>query len=448
MASLYEVVNLTEQYPYAGIDSDEEKWRGLTGGRAKEELNPTMRDRMIKMSRYLWITNPLAHRIIEYMVAFTVGGGISFQAADPEVQKVLLRFWNDPVNNWNAKLLDRVRNLCLFGEQFYPVMVNPNNGSVRISYINPLDVNQTAVDPVNVEIVRTVQIAQIATVSNAPQTLNVINYNPLSGYYEGEIFAFAINKSPDATRGCSDLLPLIDWLGLYDEFLFNALERSAQMNSWLWDVTLEDASDQQITAWLKGTQAKIPKPGSIRAHNQKVKWEPISPKMGTSETSKESDLFKLHIVSGTGMPDYFFGDTSDVNRGGATETVEPTYKSFQIRQAFIRSMVSEIFKFVIDCSRKAGMLEDSEDFSFEIYMPRISLRDTQRAGGAMFRISQALEMAQKHKWITPDQAHQVFMSLIDQLGIGPEIRLGIENATDGGSRGEKSHTEESVRLGT
>lgn len=60
--------------PGGGVDPDDAKWRSATSNAIKEDLTSASRAKTIKIARYLWLTNPIAHRLVEMLVAFTVGG--------------------------------------------------------------------------------------------------------------------------------------------------------------------------------------------------------------------------------------------------------------------------------------------------------------------------------------------------------------------------------------
>lgn len=398
------------------VDPDDNRWRSGTSDLVKEDLTAASREKVIKIARYLWLSNPIAHRLVEMLVAFTVGGGIQFVAKDPDAQIVLTKFWSDPVNAWPMRLPPRVRELILYGEQFYHATVNQQNGRVRLTYLNPLDVKSVNVSPSNIEVVKSITVTGSAMAVGADKEYPAVAYNDMTGRMEGEMFAFALNKSSDATRGVSDLITLVDWLGMYDELLFNYLERTQHMNSWLWDVKLEGMSEQQIKAWLKTEQGKLPKPGSLRAHNEKVTWSTASPSLGVAETAEAAKTFLLHILGGFGLPSFFSGG-GDKNRAVATEEVEPTHKMFIERQDFVRNMLLTIFRFVLDCAVVAGELKDNVDKTVSIFMPRISLRDSARQSASVERVGKFLAMAQEKEMLTPEECRQVALAIINQLGV-------------------------------
>src|SRR5450759_4015071 len=63
------------------------------------DLLPPMQWNMQRVAYYLYVTNPLARRIVELTKDFVVGEGIHIRATHPAVQKILSDFWNDPANN-------------------------------------------------------------------------------------------------------------------------------------------------------------------------------------------------------------------------------------------------------------------------------------------------------------------------------------------------------------
>jgi len=117
-----------------GEETKEEDWTGwrkISGVGLLRELRTDVFVKMSRLAKWLYDSNPLAKRIIEYIKNFVVGEGIYFETTDKRVQEVLNAFWFDDVNNWPLKQHDRILELCLYGECIWPVTVNPANGHVR-----------------------------------------------------------------------------------------------------------------------------------------------------------------------------------------------------------------------------------------------------------------------------------------------------------------------------
>ena len=95
-------IKIKEGYPNVGTEGGDYGWTLLTNDEYRD-LDPLTQDRMQDIAFYLYDSNPLAHRIIEMTKDFVIGDGFTVKADDPEVQKVLEKHWNDPVNNWEFK---------------------------------------------------------------------------------------------------------------------------------------------------------------------------------------------------------------------------------------------------------------------------------------------------------------------------------------------------------
>lgn len=401
---------------------EDKGWRALTED-ARRDLTPLTQERMQEIAFHLYDTNPVAHRILEMTKDFVVGEGITFTAEDPEVEKVLKEFWNDPVNAWNLKQGQRVLELGLYGEQFYPVAVNEIDGKVRMGYLDPAAVAKVISDPENVEIIR--QVKRKGTMTQVQKTYEVVNLDEnlkskTYGYLTGEIFFFAINKVANALRGRSDLFSLADWIDGYDQFLFNRLERSHLMNVFLWDVTLEGYNQKQIDDWLK--EQGLPKPASMRAHNEKVKWQAIVPELGAHDASEEAKLFRNQILGGAGLPPHWYAGGEGITRATALEMATPVMKRLKTRQRYFRYMIEFIFLFVIHQAIIHGKLKKEVNKSFTVALPKLLEKDIYTLSLGLRFIMEALAKGMEKEWITEKDAKRIYAYMMSQLGLEIEAR--------------------------
>lgn len=409
---------LQEQSSYPAVGGEgysEYGWTPLTQ-QPMRDLSPLVQDRMQDIAFYLYDSNPIAHRIIEMTRDFVIGDGFSFKAKDKEVQKVLEDHWNDPSNSWEIKQDQKALEIGLYGEQFYPVFINPYNGKVKLGYIDPTKVQKVIVDKNNPEVLRWVVMKY--NVQGEIKKFKVINAietkgSKWNGFLDGEIFVFNINKVSFASRGRSDLLCLSDWIDGYDQFLFARLERANILNNYVWDVLLEDADEPTIKKWLENQS--IPKPGSIRAHNQKVKWAAVAPNLESYDASKEAQLFKSQILGGAGFPNLWFGEGGETIRAGAVEMSLPTLKALKSRQKYVKYMITFIFKFVIDQAIMKGTLDKDVDKSFNIFAPPLTKPKEIQLGVAASRVTESIKVAQEQKWITEDQAKLAWSTFMKEV---------------------------------
>ena len=384
------------------------------------ELRAGVQSKMVKMAKFLYDSNPLARRIVELTKNFVLGEGLYYTAKSPQVKEVLDKFWYDDVNNWPVRQHERLTELCLYGEWVWPVSINPINGHVTLGYIDPLDITKIELDKDNPLLVSEVKVSGRALERNSFKVIRKVTdpQSPKFGRYDGEVFFFAINKVSNQPRGTSDLLPLIDWISSYDDFLFNRLERNALINNFIWDVILEGADEKEIEDFRARLQS--PTPGTVRVHNEKVKWDVISPNLSSSDAEKEANLIRGHILSGAGYPPHFFSDFSGV-RATAYEAYFPTEKSLVTRQKIVKSFLEIVFKFVIDQAIIAKKLLPDVDTSFEIIFPEISIRDLERASRALVNVTSALDKAIERGWVSKTDCQKIIASILNQIGLTLEL---------------------------
>lgn len=403
----------------SGIDPDEHLWRRLSDRVSRNELSPYEQDNMIKAVSYLYARNPIAKRIVELTRDFVLGEGITIKADNPEVQEVLDEFWDDPENQWDLKQHDRVLELGLYGEQCFVVFVNEFNGRVRIGNLDPARIGSVSPDPDNSERADTVNIR---TGTSELRPLKVIRLGE-TGFLEGKCFYFSINRLGHETRGRSDIFALADWLDGYESYLFNRLEKASLVSSFVWDVTLEGMTEEEITAWLR-KNGKPPKPGSIRAHNEKVKWDTAAPSLNADDAAVEALLMKQMIAGGSGKPLHWLGSPEDANRATAQAMGEPTLKSLTTRQKYVRYTIEHMLRFVLDQAIIHNRLSPTIDTTHKVILPEISKKDTKDITESVNKLSSALALAEERGWISKETSASLFAVFAGQLGV--EINVGDE----------------------
>lgn len=425
-------------YPGPYVESDEWKWRRLT--ESPRDLPSYKHKRAQEISEYLYRVNPLAHRILELTRDFVVGGGLSFHAEDEKIQKLLLEFWTHPRNQWPLKLAQRMLEYYLYGEQLWRVDVDSTGRSFTVA-IPVLEIEGVLPDPSNpaepskVILVSGTAYAKTRVSKGRPKRdlevvrLNLSPNSPGYTFREGDVFFFRNNPVTGALRGYPELLPLSDWLDSYDLFGYLRMTRASYLLTWFWDVTLEGYTEAEVDAWLaKNLLLRPTQPGSILAHNETVKWEPVTPKLEARDASSESQELRRIISTGAGYPMAYLGG-GEQGRIAETLNVEPTYRTLMQKQEEVRGMISEVFNFVIDQAVVHGLLGINEktDRTFTISLPRIALRDVMRIGGALSRISEALERAELHGWASKEQISKVFGGLVEDLAVQLPYKREEEN---------------------
>lgn len=450
---------VSEAIDWVSAGEDEPTYYGYRGyGQALRDLLAGRHKMSLEAAWEMYVSNPLAKRLLELKRDFVVGEGITFEAEDEEVQAVIESFWKDPVNRLDRWIYEMALELGLWGEQIYPVFIRTGedvgrgDGRVRCGIIDPLRVRQIVTDPENARIKTEVHVVGPGNRTVKYGIIRVADEGPHKGKlvvpkgYDQGCFYFSVNGLSNSTRGIPDLLAQSDWLTQYEKYLFNVLEREQLIKYFVWKAKVQGATEAQLRARAK--ERKAPKPGSILWTNESEDWEAVAPDLKQAGSEVAGRQVLTHIVGTAGFPEHWFGRGETATRATAKEMGEPTIKSLTSRQRYFGEMLHEMLDFVIDQAMIAGQLSEKVNRAYILKMPDISIRDTGTATTALLQVCQALVLASQQRWISQEKAIEIFAQVAAQLGVKVEAQEMQETQAkdeDYGGDGQ-GNLEEALKL--
>lgn len=407
----------------SGVDSDEWKWRRLS--QSNKDLPASTFDRMQKLAYYMYLNNPLAGSILEMTKNFIVGDGVKISAEEKEVEKILMDFWADPDNAWDIRFDKRVIDLLMSGEWLFSTNVEKTLGRVKLGFIDPQQIKKVNMLLTNTEQYDSIEICYPTVVGiTGNKTLSVAkrDKNPKSdtfGRLSGECLFYPINNVSGMTRGVSDIYSLIDWLDGFDQFLFSRLERAKLVNSFVWDLLMKGMSQPEINKWVNENMTEAPMPGSIKAHNENVELNIVTPQFGANDVKEELRMIRQQILTRAGYPEHWFTEGRSTNRATAIEMGLPTLKKLQAKQRVLKYILEDMLRYVLDQAIIAGQLKGiaEEKRKFSVDFPKISEEDISLVASTLNVAAGALMVGVQSGWITNDQARKVYLFLINRTGL-------------------------------
>lgn len=421
-------------------DPKGEGYRKLTedNNQNRRDLTPVHQDTMIELAYYLYDTSGIVKRFLRDTKNFILGEGVMIDIGnDPDgsAKKVVENFWRDPMNQMDLRLEKRVEFLGLLGEQCWPVMVNQRNGQVWISYADPINIEDVLTVPDFPEMPAAVKMKGIA--GRTGKTLSVIRpeldiRKSTYGRMTGECFFWPINNPPNGPRGRSDLIHLFDFINGFEEGIFDELDRMKLIKSFIWDVLVEGADDQAIQEFLQNNPA--PKAGSIRAHNERVKWDAVAPNMQMQDNKSFFDMMKTYLSGCMCRPDSWFGSGGKTYQTEADLMGEPTFKDLGSRQRYVKYIMEYVVRFVLDQAVIYGGLREDPDTPYIISanMPAMTVKDTSKVSDGIGKLAVALVSAEVQGWITKETAAKLFANVVGQLGMEIDSAVELAQTTAGG----------------
>ncbi len=424
------------------IDADEAGWRKLSGDDGRD-LSPITQRRQLELAAYLWATNPLANRLIELPVAYLLAEGVGLKVADKEAQTWLDAFWRDPINRMSMKLPKKVRELALYGEQCWPVFVNSITGHMRLGYLDPAQIEKVVTDPDNIEqpigiVARTTRrgrTMRYRVITGGPESVFTARTQEIrTTFTDGDCFYFVVNDLSNATRGHSDLLPVIDWLDLYDQALYGEAERWDSLRAFIWDVTLKGATEETVKA--RAAQIEVPTSGGVRVHNDAEEWNAVTPDIQAANGSEASRLFRNHILGGMSIPEHWYGGGGDVNRNTASSMDETTEKVMAMRQQVWKYILEMVGQYQVNMRLQAifgeGFDFTDPDYEVQAEFPEIATKDTTAYAGALQQVIIGAGAAVTQGLLSQESTVAIIAFVATRLGVPIDAAEELERVRASG----------------
>lgn len=413
------------------VNLDDLGYRRLTTDTSNRlNLNPLDQDTIINVVRALYQLNPGARRLIEIPVDY--GYKVSYRFKNDKVQDVVDKFWYSPINDMPRFIGQIVESYNLFGELLLPTEVNPQNGFVKITYEEPIDIGKIEGFKNNKRLVDVVEMK--SEPGKPPKRYKIIRYieDPLStltigtteagnekqvgvdGFRVGDAFYFRSGHLITG-RGRPPLEPIIDWLDAHDHALFDQLRNVALQAAHVWDVTLKGAGEDKIAAKAQQIKEAGPmKPGTVKIHNENEIWEAKCPQIESRIATELLVQVRKYFGLGMGKSETWLAASEDVNRATSLSADQPPLKHLE-QQLFVQElMVKEIINFVIDQAIIYGSLPASiEDREFEVVMPDLTTADNRLTAESLKLLVDAMSIAMSEKIADVDTGRTLFYKMAD-----------------------------------
>ena len=316
--------------------------------------------------------NPMAAAYVNNMLYFMARPGLKIYhndaAADEEIQAFI------ESDYYYDTLKEFIIRGFLDGEIFPVCFANTLTGDMRVREVDPLEVKEviTAADDYReIEaLYREYTRREYSYESHAWQTRLEKEFIRRDERVEGEAYTlrtFFMWKRPtlsSSTRGLSYLAPCLWDLTQYKELKRNRINLNRARTAFVYDVTVEGTPEEVEAERARINDEGAPTPGSIRVHNDKVKWEAKSPNIGAGDAKDDVRELGLQMGAALSMPEFLIrGDASNANYA-STDT---TYQAFKItveaQEGFHTDNQIELFRWFL--TQKARARRVSEEAARE-----------------------------------------------------------------------------------
>lgn len=406
----------------------------------QSELNYTNltgveRQQLMKVLTLLYRKNGFAKAIITLTTGFALGGKVKFNAKNRRVQRVIDDFWNSELNGWDTKLFSRVRDWRLYGEQLWPVFVNPVNGFVRVGYISPAKIKSVKQDDDFPEEIQYVTLYSKDGISSGRklqvikpvETMSRDYVNDTEDDFVGEAFFLRANSLSDDSRGYSDLLTMADFFAALDDLVFTSVERSAQQLAWTKHIKVNDTDtiSQSLEEEIRRKFNKA-KPGSLAVTPDNITVEDIIPNLASADTAQEVATV-VNVISGSSnFPNSWLGFGNENNRVTLDKVSGPTLKMLDVVRRELTYHLRTVCHYVIQQAQLRGVIAPSADTEITIELPQIAEEDSREWGRAIAQVTSAAIQAHRNEIITLRTASEMVQRVVSSIGVNYDPDTEIE----------------------
>lgn len=347
----------------------------------------------IARSRAYYLTNPLVRRAANLSRFYVFGQGINVQAAHPDVDEVVQRFWHDPKNAAELTTLQELggkdTQLMTDGNLFIVLFTNSITGRVRVRSVKVDEIKQIICDP---EDERTPWYYKREwTERRFNMASGQFSDHQMTAYYpdwkyepsarerpvsiagkpvmwNSPIYHIAVGRMPWMTFGLPEFYPVLDWARAYRKSVEDDATRSEALSTFVWKATVKGGAQKVAATRRKLASNASPTSGTVETNPR--------PTVGaTAVTTPGSDLdpydvsrsilnpdhnraLRQFAVTALDLPETFFGDADVGNHATAQTLDRPTELKYSERQQLWNMILTRILEYVIraDVLAPRGML--------------------------------------------------------------------------------------------
>jgi len=387
-----------------------------------------------------WRKSFMVRRIVNLTRSYVVGSGISISSANEDVAAFVSAFWTHPKNRINRRLGPVCDQLSRDGELFPILFTNTIDGMSYLRFKTARQIREVITDPQDYEhelsYTETLPTSEDRTwiSPNHPDAFPSAGTGELGsrGAQGGEelpspsaplpplMLHWAVNKPLDATRGESDLTPVLPWALRYSEWLKDRVRLNRQRTrAAMLDILVAD--DTQVEGKRRQLRTSNPIEAGIYVHGpgEEVTMHGLNINAGQAE--EDGKVLRLAIATGSNLALHYLGEGESTNYSTAKEMGEPTARFFADRQQDIiwglQDMLDVAYRrFCMVTGTKAPTNpQGSHDLQLQVTVTEVARADNESLAKAAHSIIQALAIASVQGWVDDETALSIALKFSGEI---------------------------------
>ncbi len=280
-----------------------------------------------------WRKNFLVRRIVNLTRSYVVGKGIEFGSRDAGVADFVTAFWTHPKNQMERRLGPICDQLTRDGELFPVLFTNHLDGMSYVRFRTARQIREIETLANDWEDERVyIETTPLGAAKRWYSVTNPAGMRLLANHHLNPVMLhWAINRPLDATRGESDLTPVLPWAKRYQEWLTDRVRLNRQRTRQAM-MDVEIADDTQVETKRQQLRHSNPVEAGIYVHGPGEKVTYPSLKIEAGQAEDDGKALRLAVATGANIGMHYLGEGQGTNYATAREMGEPTARFYTDRQ--------------------------------------------------------------------------------------------------------------------
>ncbi len=375
-----------------------------------------------------WRKNFLVRQIVRLTTAYVVGDGITLNARHPYATSWLRAFWNHRQNRMAARLAAWCDELTRAGELFILLFPNLIDGMQYVRAVPARRIVAVESAPNDYEAETAyLELTEGAGDQDTPPFTRRWRSPLTAAAAEPCMMHLAVNRPVGATRGESDLTPILPWAQRYAQWLkdrvrFNAI-RTDMATAWI------RVQDEGAVARKRMEYAANPPTGGnifITGPGEEISFPAAN--IDAGDASPDGLALRLAIAAGANIPLHYLGEGASANRATAAEMGDPTRRHYRMRQFEFATFLCDLA--TTAWQRRCQILRmRTPEPEITADLPDISREDNLSLAQSAHTIIQAFALMKQNGWIDDRTAITLAFKFAGEILTEEQINAILKGAT-------------------
>jgi hypothetical protein len=376
-----------------------------------------------------WRLNAWVRQVVRLTTAYVVGDGIQVGSPRRVIGPFVEEFWNHRQNQIDRRLAAWSDELSRSGELFLALFTNKVDGMQYVRAIPAASIQRVETDEEDYE--RETGYLETVPGQVEPKAWKSIHTAEAS---EPVLLHYCINKPVGATRGESDLTPLLPWARRYTEWLRGRVTYNKMRNDLATaEIILDD--DSKVENKKSQYRSDPPTGGSVFIHGRGEELKFPAANIQGYDAEPDGKAIRLGMATAANVPLHFFAEGDSATRATAVEMGDPTHRHYRQRQIdFCYVLVDLVEKaFERRQAQRGVQWTPTRPLKIEAEAPDVSRADNKALAEAAHTIVETFALMKEWGWITDELAIRLSFKFAGEILSEEEIQSILEADENGGT---------------